>query len=399
LWCVHRRQALLRFCQFLAASPLLRADKKYSELTDWLLKQVNVFDFAKLAKAKLDPIAWDYLDEGSDDEVSLRANRSRFDDLIIRPHFLANDVSKIDTSITLFGKQLAQPIYLSVTGGKNCFVPNGEQETALAAGTADSMMITSGGISDVVSAGKGPKVWWQYTTAAEFRNRNQMASFAEKLQDQGCSGISVTVDIYVVSHRERSMHNGLVRSWCQLPKGIPRNDKGELDYKSDDVFWTAGDPPAPRAFATPTWDTLQQLREVSKLPVIVKGVLTSEDTERAVKHGMSGIIVSNHGARQLDQVGATIEALPECVQAAGGKIPVLVDGGFRRGTDVFKALALGAAAVGVGRPYLWGLGAFGQRGVVQIVKILQAELAADMGMAGTGRISEIDRSYVRARHS
>jgi isopentenyl diphosphate isomerase/L-lactate dehydrogenase-like FMN-dependent dehydrogenase len=113
---------------------------------------------------------------------------------------------------------------------------------------------------------------------------------------------------------------------------------------------------------------------------------------------MSGIIVSNHGARQLDQVGATIEALPECVQAAGGKIPVLVDGGFRRGTDVFKALALGATAVGIGRPYLWGLGAFGQRGVVQIVKILQAELAADMGMAGTGKISEIDRSYVRTRH-
>lgn len=395
---MNRRQALLRFCQFLAASPVLRADRKYSELTDSLLKQVNVFDFAKLARAKLDPVAWDYLDEGSDDEVSLRANRSRFDDLIIRPHVLANDVSKIDTSITLFGKQLTQPIYLSVTGGKNCFVPNGEQETALAAGTADSMMITSGGIGDVVSAGKGPKVWWQYTTAAEFRTKNQMVTFAEKLQDQGCSAISVTVDIYVVSHRERSMHNGLVRSWCQMANGIPRNDKGDLAYNSDDVLWTAGDAPAPRAFPTPTWDTLQRLREVSKLPVIVKGVLTSEDTDRAVKCGMSGIIVSNHGARQLDQVGATIEALPECVQAAGGKIPVLVDGGFRRGTDVFRALALGAAAVGVGRPYLWGLAAFGQRGVVQIVKILQAELAADMGMAGVGKISEIDRSYVRTRH-
>src|SRR5205807_897096 len=140
--------------------------------------------------------------------------------------FLVNDVSKIDTSITLLGKQLAQPIYLSVTGGKNCFVPNGEQETALAAGTANSMMITSGGIAGVISSGKGPKVWWQYTTAAEFRTKNQMADFAEKLEDQGCSAISVTVDIYVVSHRERSMHNGLVRSWCQLPQGIPRNDKG-----------------------------------------------------------------------------------------------------------------------------------------------------------------------------
>src|SRR6476620_4057124 len=127
-----RRQALRGFAQFMAASPLLRAQKKFSELSDPLLKLVNVFDFAKAAKAKLDPIAWDYLDEGSDDEVSLRANRSHFDDIIIRPHFLINDVSKIDTSISLFGKQLAQPIYLSITGGKNCFIPNGEQETAMA---------------------------------------------------------------------------------------------------------------------------------------------------------------------------------------------------------------------------------------------------------------------------
>src|SRR5205807_8572565 len=165
----------------------------------------------------------------------------------------------------------------------------------------------------------------------------------------------------------------------------PRDAVGKLVYEPDDIRWAAGDPPSPRSFPTPTWDTLQQLREVSKIPVVVKGVLTSEDTAQAVKHGMSGVIVSNHGARQLDQVGSTIKALPECVQAAGGKIPVLVDGGFRRGTDVFKALALGATAVGVGRPYVWGLAAFGQRGVEQVMKILQAELALDMGMAGTGK--------------
>ena len=392
---MNRRQALLRFFQFVAASPLLRADKKYSELTA-LLKQVNVSDFAKLAKEKLDPLAWDYLDEGSDDEASLRANRGRFDNLIIRPHFLLNDVASIDTSISLFANSMAQPFYLSVTGGKNCFVPNGEQETALAAGTANAMLITNGGISDILASGKGPKVWWQYTTAAEFRNKSQMTEFAKRLEDQGCSAISVTVDIYVVSHRERSMHNGLVRSWCQAG-GIPRNNKGELLYHPDDVLWTAGDMPRPRSFPTPTWETLQQLREVSKIPVLVKGVLTAEDTERAVKHGLSGVIVSNHGGRQLDQVGSTIEALPECVAAANRKIPVLVDGGFRRGTDMFKALALGASAVGIGRPYLWGLTAFGQAGVVRIVEILRAELAAAMGMAGTGRVSQIDRSFVRIR--
>ena len=393
---MNRRQAILKFCQYVAASPLLKADRKYSELGDLLLKQANVFDFAKLAKAKLDPLAWDYLDEGSDDEVSLHANRSRFDNIVIRPHFLINDVSKIDTSVTLFGKQLNQPVYISITGGKNCFFPNGEQETALAAGTANCMMITGGGIGNILAAGKGPKVWWQFTTAAEFRTKNQMVDYAEKLEDQGCTGISVTVDIYHVSHRERSIHNGLVRSWCQAG-GIPRNAKGELVYKPDDILWTAGEIPKPRPFPTPTWETLQRLREASQLPVVVKGVMTAEDTELAVKHGLSGVIVSNHGARQLDQVGATIEALPECVQAAGGKIPVLVDGGFRRGTDVFKALALGASAVGVGRPYLWGLAAFGQKGVVRIMEILRGELAADMGMAGTGKISQINRSFVRIR--
>jgi isopentenyl diphosphate isomerase/L-lactate dehydrogenase-like FMN-dependent dehydrogenase len=132
-------------------------------------------------------------------------------------------VSTIDTSTTLFGKQLTQPIYFSITGGKNCFFPNGEQETALAAVTSNSMMITGGGINNILSAGKGPKVWWQFTSAAELRTKNQAIAFGEKLQDQGCSGISVTVDIYHVSHRERSIHNGLVRNWCQQAKGIPRN--------------------------------------------------------------------------------------------------------------------------------------------------------------------------------
>lgn len=393
---LSRRQAALRFIQFLAASPLLLADRKHSELSDPLLGPANVFDFAKLAKAKLDPLAWDYLDEGSDDEASLHDNRERFSHIIIRPHFLAHDISKIETSTTLFGKKLDYPIYISVTGGKNCFVRGGEQETAYGAAAAGSMMITNGGIDGIIKAGKGPKVWLQYTTAAELRTKSQMVDFADKLQDQGCTAISVTVDIYQVSHRERSIHNGFSRSWCQ-GNGIPRDDKGALKYSPDDILWTTGDVPQPRPFPTPTWDTLERLRDASGLPVIVKGILTAEDTERAVKSGLSGVIVSNHGARQLDQVGATIEALPECVQAAGGKIPVLVDGGFRRGTDVFKALALGAAAVGVGRPYLWGLAAFGQRGVGRVMELLHAELAVDMGMAGVSKIAEIDHSFVRIR--
>jgi isopentenyl diphosphate isomerase/L-lactate dehydrogenase-like FMN-dependent dehydrogenase len=387
---------MTRFLKFVAGSPLLLADHKHSELGDPLLALANVFDFGKLAKSKLDPLAWDYMDEGSDDEISLRDNRERFNNIIIRPHFLLHDISRIDTSTTLFGKKLDYPIYISVTGGKNCFFRGGEQEMAYGAAAAHSMMITSGGIDSVFASGKGPKVWLQYTTAAELRTKSQMVDYADKLQDRGCTAISVTVDIYQASHRERGIHNGFSRSWCN-GNGIPRDATGALKYDPNDIISTTGDVPQPRPFPTPTWDTLERFREASGLPVIIKGVLTAEDTEHAVKSGMSGVVVSNHGARQLDQVGATIEALPECVQAAGGKIPVLVDGGFRRGTDVFKALALGAAAVGVGRPYLWGLATFGQRGVARVMELLHAELAVDMGMAGVSKIAEIDRSFVRIR--
>lgn len=391
-----RRQATLRFLQFLAASPLLHGDRKHSELADPLLTPANIFDFAQLAKAKMDPVAWDYLDEGAEDEAAVHDNRSRFGNIVIRPHFLLHDVSKVDISLTLFGKKLDHPIFLCPTGGKNCFFPDGEEETAYGAGAANTMMITRGGLDKITKSGQGPKVWWQFTTAAELRTKNQMVNFGQKLQDQGCSGISVTVDIYHVSHRERSIRNGLIRNWCEA-NGVPRDASGNLLYKPDDVMWTAGDFPKPRPFPTPTWDNLQRLRESTDLPLIVKGVLTAEDTARAVKAGLSGVLVSNHGGRQLDQVGGTIEALPECVEAASGKIPVLIDGGFRRGTDIFKALALGASAVGIGRPYLYGLATFGRRGVARVVELLRAELATDMGMAGVANISQIDRSFVRIR--
>jgi isopentenyl diphosphate isomerase/L-lactate dehydrogenase-like FMN-dependent dehydrogenase len=391
-----RRQAVLRFLQFVTASPLLRADRKYSDPGDPLHVPVSVYDFAKLAKQKLDPLAWDYMDEGSDDEAALRDSRRALDSIILRPQFLLHDVSRIDVSTTLFGKRWEHPFFLCPTGGKNCFFANGEIETAWGAGAANTMMITSGGIADVLRSGKGPKTWFQFTTAADLRTKNQMVNFGERLEDQGCSGISVTVDIYHVSRRERSMRNGLVRRWCNAG-GIPRTPAGALAYQPDDVLWTAGDMPQPRPFPTPTWDTLQRLRESTELPVMIKGVMTAEDTERARKYGMSGVVVSNHGARQLDQTGATIEALPECVEAAGGKMPVLIDGGFRRGTDILKALALGASAVGLGRPYLWGLAAFGRRGVERVIELLRAEVAADMGMLGVATIAQIDRSFVRFR--
>jgi hypothetical protein len=204
-----RREALAGFAQFLAASPLL-ADRKYSELSDPMYSVANAFDMAKLAKKKLDPLAWDYIDEGSEDEISLRDNRAGFERLLIRPHFLQNDVSKIDISTKLFGKELAHPIFICPTGGKNCVFPNGEQETAYGAGLSNTLMITSGGIDKALDSGKGPKLWWQFTTAAEFRTANQMANFAESCRIRAAAAFPLRL----ISITCRTASAAFTTGWC-----------------------------------------------------------------------------------------------------------------------------------------------------------------------------------------
>jgi (S)-2-hydroxy-acid oxidase len=331
--------------------------------------------------------------EGAKDEVSLRDSRRYFNRIIIRPRMLT-DVHKVDISTRLFGKDLTSPIYVCPAGGKNCFRQNGEELTARGAAAAKAFMITNGGIDKLLTSGQGPKHWLQLTTGGELRNKQTMLNFVEKLEDMGAGGICFTVDIMHVSHRERSIHHKFVRRWCDT--GVPRDASGNLIYQSEDRPWRTDVYPS-RPFPTPTWQTVRELRELTDMPILLKGILTAEDTEMAVKTGMNGVVVSSHGARQLDHVGATIEAVPECVQAAGGKIPVLVDGGFRRGTDVLKALALGATAVGVARPYLWGLTCFGDKGVARVLELMNVELALDMGMAGVARIADIDSKLVRIR--
>jgi isopentenyl diphosphate isomerase/L-lactate dehydrogenase-like FMN-dependent dehydrogenase len=389
---IGRRRALQSLAQFMLASPLLSV-ASFAEDSDPIMDLVNVFDFAKLAKSKLDPVAWDYLDEGGKDEVALRDSRAAFNGIIIRPRVL-KDVHKIDISISLFGKKLDYPIFICPAGGKNCFHRNGEEEVLRGAAASNALMITNGGGDSLLGSGKGPKNWWQSTLAGELRTNSAMLNFVENLEDMGCGGISITVDSMLVSHRERSIHNKFVREWCNTE--IPRDAQGHLIYKAGEKPWRTDLYPE-RPFPTPTWDDVRRLRDATQLPVILKGILTAEDTEKSVQGGISAVIVSNHGGRQLDHVGGTIEALPECVQAANGKIPVLIDGGFRRGTDILKALALGATAVGIGRPYLWGLACFGQRGVSRVLELLRIELALDMGMAGVARISDIDRKLVRFR--
>jgi isopentenyl diphosphate isomerase/L-lactate dehydrogenase-like FMN-dependent dehydrogenase len=389
---ISRRRALQKLTQFLLASPLFCA-KEFADEADPMMDLFNVFDFAKLAQSRLDPVAWDYLEEGGEDEVALQDNRKAFNQIIIRPRVLT-DVHRIDVSTNLLGKKLDYPIFICPAGGKNCFHKNGEEEVAKAAAESNALMITSGGVDSLLVSGRGPKNWWQYTLGGELRSKTTLQNFVSKLEDNGCSGISVTLDSMLVSHRERSIHNKFVRQWCEA--GIPRDAQGQLMYGPQDIPWRTGIYPE-RPYPTPIWDDIRKLRDTTDLPVILKGILTAQDTEKSVQAGVSAIIVSNHGGRQLDHVGGTIEALPECVQAAGGKIPVLIDGGFRRGTDILKALALGAAAVGIARPYLWGLACFGQRGVSRILELLKVELALDMGMAGVAKISDIEQRLVRIR--
>jgi len=358
---------------------------------DPVLGPVNVMEFAPIAKAKLDRVAWDYMEGGSEDEVALHDNRAAFNRIIIRPRALV-DVHKIDLSLELFGQKLEYPILLDPAGGKNCFFADGENTVARAAAAKKALHITNGGIQKVLESGNGP-VWFQVTTGGDFRNQQTMRAFVKRLESQGCAGICFTTDIMYVSHREREMRNKLERSWCEtgLP---PRDAQGNLPVAKNP--WRAAVYPS-RPFPTPTWATVRELRSMTSLPIVIKGLLTGEDGALAVEHGASGIIVSNHGARQLDHVGATIEALPEVVKAVDGKIPVLVDGGFRRGTDILKGLALGAKAVCVARPYLYGLAAFGQPGVERVIELLRTELALDMGLAGVPNLAAIDRKLVRIR--
>jgi isopentenyl diphosphate isomerase/L-lactate dehydrogenase-like FMN-dependent dehydrogenase len=387
---VNRRNAVKSLVGMVSASPLVAQAVAPPE-DDPVLEPACVMDFEPLAKAKLDKLAYDYLAGGSEDEVSLRDNREAFNRIILRPKALV-DVHKIDLSLELFGQRLDYPILLDPAGGKNCMHPNGELVVAQAAANARALHITNGGIQSLTRTGKGP-VWWQVTTGAQFRTPQTMRQFVRQLEDQGCSGVCFTIDIMHVSHRDRNIRNKFDRSWGET--GIPARDaQGRLPRPKNPE--RAGNYPS-RPFPTPTWETVEQFRSLTKLPLVIKGILTAEDAERCAKHGASGIIVSNHGARQLDHVGGTIEALPEVVDAVKGRIPVLIDGGFRRGTDILKALALGAKAICIARPYLYGLAAFGQRGVERVIELLRTELALDMGLAGAPNLAAIDRSLVRIR--
>jgi isopentenyl diphosphate isomerase/L-lactate dehydrogenase-like FMN-dependent dehydrogenase len=333
--------------------------------------KINLFDYETLAQTCLDTATWHYYADGSDDEITLHANRQAFARIRLLPRVLV-DASECNTRTTVLGTPISMPVMIAPSAFHGLACPEGERATAQAAGGAGTLMIVSSSstcsLEDIAEAASGP-LWFQLYVF----NRQGAAELVQRAAAAGYQALVLTVDSPRWGRKERAIRHGF-----HLPtKG---NFVDQADAKDTVTF---------------TWEDLDWLKSQSSLPIILKGILTAEDALLAVKYGVEGIIVSNHGGRQLDGVPASIEALPEIVEAVNQRCEIYMDGGIRRGTDVLKALALGARAVLVGRPILWGLAVEGKDGAQHVLEILQAELELAMVLAGRPLLTSIDHSLVK----
>lgn len=377
---MNRREAVQAFSVFAAASPL-GAQTSNEEA---LLGPVNVHEFEAIARRKLHKMAYDFIAGGVEDELTLRANREAFKHWFLVPRVMV-DVSEVDTSVELYGVKLASPILVAPTGGKNLVLPDAESIVARACAKTGTLFCTGSGAERAAEDVAGQVYWWSNTIGQ--LNKQMAQNYARRIEDRGARAITVTVDNQYQSNRDRNNRNRF--DYGYMRTGVPK--PGERIKPVNPARAAMWQPHTPNL----TWDYIDWVKSVTDLPVILKGILAPEDAELAVRRGADGIIVSNHGGRQLDGVIATIDALPDVVQAVGGKIPVLMDGGLRRGSDILKALALGAKAVLVGRPPLWGLAAFGQAGVERVLWMLSAELKLSMALAGTPNLAALSPRLVR----
>jgi len=351
---------------------------------DDVLGPVNVHEFEQVAKRKLHKLAYDFIAGGAEDEHTLRANRKAFERWALVPRVM-NDVSKIDTSVQLLGLKLDSPVIIAPTGGKNLVIRDADEIVAQAALTSKTPVCTATGVQKLLEEG-APLVWWSNLIGTP--DKASAVAYARRIEDQGGKGIVLTVDNPYQSNRDRNNRNRFDYGYMQT--GVPKPGEPVPPPRSPAtaVMWKVHNPNL-------TWDWIGWARSATSLPVIVKGILSPLDAELAVQHGASAISVSNHGGRQLDGAIASLDALPDCVQAVGGRIPVLMDGGIRRGQDILKAMALGARAVLVGRAPLWGLAAYGKAGVERVLWMLNAEFKLAMALAGMADTSRIDRNLVR----
>ncbi len=385
-----------RFLKYLAASPLaaLPAAGWQSSFPGPPLTSpkdaFSVMDFEEVARRNLPTAHFGYMASGVDDDLTLRANREGFQHIELRARRLI-DVSKVDTKVNLFGTTWDFPIFICPTGAQKMFNPDAELATARAAKAKGALQIlstvTSSSVEDVAKARGGP-VWYQLYAPAKWENAEHIV---KRVDAAGCPVLAVTVDLLAGRNTEtfRRARRADTRMCSDCHDGEPgSNLSARPMFQGLDLKDFVMNSPSM------TWDFIDRVKKTTKMKVMIKGLESHEDATAALQHGVDGIIVSNHGGRSIESGRATIESLPEVVAAVSGRIPVLVDGGFRRGTDVIKALALGASAVGIGRPYLWGLSAFGQAGVERVLEIMRGELELAMRQCGKTSLAKIDKSTI-----
>ncbi len=363
---------------------------------------LDVFDFEPVARQKIPVGHWAYLASGTDDDGTIRANRDGFDRWALKPRRLV-DVQKIDASVTLIGTRYPTPIVINPVGSQKAFHPLGEIAVARAAKAKDHLQVLSTvattSIEDAIAA-RGATVWFQLYYQPDWARTRQMVERAERA---GSAAVVFTVDLNSGSNRETMIRGARLDTRtctnCHLGgapiPGIKGGSVGDNRRKPNLNGYPALTP-IPEV-GTPSWEFIDRLKSATKMKVWIKGIVTREDAEIAVQHGVDGLFVSNHGGRAENSLRATITSLPEVVEGVAGRVPIICDGGFRRGTDVFKAMALGASSIGIGRPYIWGLGAFGQEGVEMVLTLLRNEFELVMKQMGTTSIAAITRNFVVAR--
>ncbi|MGP8296611.1 alpha-hydroxy acid oxidase [Streptomyces inhibens] len=344
-------------------------------------------DYAAAARAKLDRAVWDYIAGGSGDEVTLRGDRAAFDRYRFRPRVLV-DVSHCEVSTTLLGRPVALPIGIAPMAYHRLVDPEGETATVRAAGEVGALTIASTFASRTLEesarAATGP-LWLQLYV---LRERKVTESLVRRAEAAGYRALVITVDTPRMARRERDLRNGFSLPSHIRPANLDDGHRAGL-HSGRAGTSTLADHAARHHDAAFTWEDLAWLRSLTSLPLVLKGVLTAEDARQAAGLGVEGLIVSTHGGRQLDGAVAALDALPEVVAAVPSECEVLVDGGIRRGTDVLKALALGARAVLVGRPVLWGLAVDGAAGVERVLSTLRAELEEAMALTGRPRLDTL----------